>query len=587
MLKRFYKHLLIVFSISLIIILISINFAIPQNIMNNNCAIVINLGPDSDRVSGQNWSGTVTIDFYDQGNGSLLYTTQADIDEGGNFDFWLGDFDIQPGHFVTATDGITRKELVVTSLAIDEIDMDADTISGTTEPGAQIRADGGTPQDPTSRNTTADVNGYWIVDFSVPQVGNPTTWDLVPGSGGVASEADFDCDETSVWWLLPLPGFSADPVLNRVSGNQWLYSDTASIYIDNNDDLSDGYLWSVENVVIDEWDNFMVWLEEGINLQVGHFVTVTDGITTKYHVVTSLRVDEIDIDADTVSGTAEHPNAQIRVDGSNPPEPTCRHGWADEEGKWTVDFKVPQPGSPIWDLVPDSNGLASERDNDGDETTVPWPITNESPIAVCKDIEIPVDENCQANITPEDVDGGSYDPDEGDTITLSIDNIGSLPLGENWVSLTVTDESGKSDTCQALVTVIDTTPPEISVSVSPNTLWPPNHKMVDVGFSFEVSDICDPDPAVSIEVTSDEPTATAPGAGGSKHAPDAEVTEDGRVLLRAERSGKSDGRVYQLTVTATDACDNSSSESVSVKVNHDKKKEAIDSGQNYDATEIN
>jgi hypothetical protein len=111
--------------------------------------------------------------------------------------------------------------------------------------------------------------------------------------------------------------------------------------------------------------------------------------------------------------------------------------------------------------------------------------------------------------------------------------------------------------------------------------------MVDVGLSYQVSDNCDIDLDVSIVVTSDEPTATAPGAGGSSHAPDAEITVDDRVLLRAERSGKGDGRVYEITVTATDAAGSNSSSSVAISVNHNKKDEAVDSGQNYDATQVN
>jgi len=111
--------------------------------------------------------------------------------------------------------------------------------------------------------------------------------------------------------------------------------------------------------------------------------------------------------------------------------------------------------------------------------------------------------------------------------------------------------------------------------------------MVDVGFSFEVLDNCDPEPELLIDVTSDERTATAPGAGGPKHAPDAEITEDGRVFLRAERSGKGDGRVYEIRATVTDTFGNTGSSSVSVKANHSKSKEAIDSGQDYDATLMN
>jgi len=89
---------------------------------------------------------------------------------------------------------------------------------------------------------------------------------------------------------------------------------------------------------------------------------------------------------------------------------------------------------------------------------------NVPPIAVCKDIEIPADENCQASITAVDVDGGSYDPDEGDTITLSVDNLGPFTLGEHDVNLTVTDEHDASDICQAMVTVVDETPPYIFIS---------------------------------------------------------------------------------------------------------------------------
>ena len=162
----------------------------------------------------------------------------------------------------------------------------------------------------------------------------------------------------------------------------------------------------------------------------------------------------------------------------------------------------------------------------------------------------------------------------------------TFPLGPHTVTLVVTDSDGETDEDEVIITVQDTSPPQVSVYLAKDSLWPPNHKMVDVGFSFEIADICDAEPVVSIGVTSDEPTATAPGAGGSKHAPDADITDNG-VLLRAERAGNGDGRVYMITVTAIDVSGNSTSTSAAVEVNHNKKKKAVDSGQNYDATEIN
>lgn len=118
----------------------------------------------------------------------------------------------------------------------------------------------------------------------------------------------------------------------------------------------------------------------------------------------------------------------------------------------------------IQDFVIDHSGyLYAATRGCGVFRSVETTYSNEPPISVCKDIEIPADENCQASITADDVDGGSYDPDD-DPITLSIDNTGPFSLGEHYVNLTVTDENGASDTCQALVTVVDATPPEIFFS---------------------------------------------------------------------------------------------------------------------------
>ncbi|UCH97900.1 MAG: hypothetical protein JSV88_13885 [Candidatus Aminicenantes bacterium] len=94
-------------------------------------------------------------------------------------------------------------------------------------------------------------------------------------------------------------------------------------------------------------------------------------------------------------------------------------------------------------------------------------VFNQPPVALCKDIQVSADQNCQAFITPEDVDGGCYDPDEGDEITVSIDNEGPFSPGIHDVTLTVTDEHNESDTCQAKLTVVDTTPPLPDVPTLP------------------------------------------------------------------------------------------------------------------------
>jgi len=109
-----------------------------------------------------------------------------------------------------------------------------------------------------------------------------------------------------------------------------------------------------------------------------------------------------------------------------------------------------------------------------------------------------------------------------------------------------------------------------SVSANPSTLWPPNHKMVPVSMSVAVTDICDAAPVCRIiSVSSNEPVN---GLGDGDTSPDWEITGNLAVNLRAERSGKGNGRVYTNTVACTDASGNSSTKTVAVTVPHDQGK---------------
>jgi uncharacterized repeat protein (TIGR01451 family) len=112
-------------------------------------------------------------------------------------------------------------------------------------------------------------------------------------------------------------------------------------------------------------------------------------------------------------------------------------------------------------------------------------------------------------------------------------------------------------------------PPTITgAAADPSVLWPPNHRMVNVTVSYQVTDNCPlPPNSCTLSVTSNEPIN---GTGDGDTSPDWIVLDDHHVLLRAERAGNGDGRIYTITITCIDSGGNSSTEEVEVTVPHDR-----------------
>lgn len=131
-------------------------------------------------------------------------------------------------------------------------------------------------------------------------------------------------------------------------------------------------------------------------------------------------------------------------------------------------------------------------------------------------------------------------------------------------------------------------PPDCSAAAaSIDSIWPPNHKFVDIS----VFGVTDPDgDSVTITIDSifqDEPVDTF---GDGKFTPDGIGVGTDTAEVRAERAGTKkvpgNGRVYHINFTADDGKGGSCSGEVLVGVPHDKGKRSVpvDEGALYDST---
>ena len=140
---------------------------------------------------------------------------------------------------------------------------------------------------------------------------------------------------------------------------------------------------------------------------------------------------------------------------------------------------------------------------------------------------------------------------------------GSLLNAAASVTSDTLDPSSGNNSAALSLPVSNAAPTITGLSTSVTTLWPANGRLVDVDLDYVAQDGCGP-VAVSIAVTSNEPQSRRRGHGHS--SPDWVIVNDHLVRLRAERDDRSSGRVYTITVTATDEAGQMTQASVDVTV---------------------
>ena len=242
--------------------------------------------------------------------------------------------------------------------------------------------------------------------------------------------------------------------------------------------------------------------------------------------------------------------------------------------------------------------------NDGIEDSLPAAVTvavtnvNQPPTAHAGE-DFTADENALVALpgtgTDPDLDPLTFSWAQagGDPVVLSDPSVPSPtfwapfvnPGGETFTfRLVVNDGSLDSEPDDIVVHVLNSNdPPSCAVAAAePASIWPPNHKMIPVGIRGVVDPQGDAITIVVTGVMQDEPIF---GLGDGDTSPDAALQGD-EVLIRAERAGTGDGRVYTVSFTATDDFGESCSGSVKVAVPSSMKKGAVpvDGGPLYLST---
>ncbi len=149
----------------------------------------------------------------------------------------------------------------------------------------------------------------------------------------------------------------------------------------------------------------------------------------------------------------------------------------------------------------------------------------------------------------------------------TLESLGGPPFGASVATMPAAPSSTVEDV--TLETTPPNRPPDCSTAFAdPDALWPPNHKFRTVTVMGVTDADGNPVTIAITNVTQDEPVM---GRGSGHTAPDARNVNGASVDIRAERSGRGDGRVYHIIFTATDDQGDTCTGDVTVSVPHDRR----------------
>ena len=297
-------------------------------------------------ASGFSPQELLTYAVYDSRGGNLLNQGTVTCDDTG-FVFVGNDVHLQnlePGDYVTITDGSTLKGLVLELITMDVFDLEQGIMGGTAPPGSAVHvvaADSPEAADQTVIEASADATGTWSADFDLI-----FTDEWRPWSFAQIFDEDGDANEAGAPPPPEVPTMFAWLEWNAVDGHNWLPGSTITLTVA-------GHVLTRTLDPSETSVHFDVGPEH--DLIVGDVVTMSDGHIVKSLTIPHIEITDFNLNEDTVAGLYDSNLAfYVRVADQAPLVVST------DDESWVATFD---------DLGPLMWGDAVQTDEDGDSVS--------------------------------------------------------------------------------------------------------------------------------------------------------------------------------------------------------------------------
>ncbi len=396
-----------------------------------------------------------TVQLDANGNGSI---TAADVDGGSNDACGIKSLNVQPSAFGCANVGANTVTLTVTD---NNNQVSTCTATVTVQDNVAPTA--------VCQNTTVqlDANGN----------GSITTADVDGGSSdacGVAnlsvSQSTFDCGNVG----------GNTVTLTVTDNNNQVSTCTATVTVQDN--VAPGAVCQNATVQLDANGNGSITAADvdggssdacGIaNLSVspstftcdevgGNTVTLT--VTDNNNQVSTCTATVSVVDKVVPNAVCQNATVQLDANGNGSVTAADVDGGSNDACGIASLSVMPSTfscgnvgGNTVTLTVTDNNNQVSTC------TATVMVQDNVAPIAICQNATVQLDDNGSGSITAADIDNGSNDACGVASLSVSPSSFDCSNLGENTVTLTVTDNNNNPATCTATVTVEDNIDPVIT-----------------------------------------------------------------------------------------------------------------------------